>query len=216
VNPEAALQLADWRRQTAVLYARVREQADPAAAHALWREGRDRMMRTHPQSPLPAGDPMRTYGVPYWAYDPALRWRVPVEPVSQPLRLQADTGPDGVTRLEQAGWVTLPDPVGRRVALWWLDQYGGGLFLPLRDATAGAASYGGGRFLLDTAKGADLGSADGALVIDLNFLYHPSCRYDSRWVCPLAPNGNVIDLPIPAGERLTRPGAHAGIVRDQA
>jgi uncharacterized protein len=78
MNPEAAVQLADWRRQTASLYTRVREQADPAAAHALWRDGRDQMMRSHPQSPLPAGDPMRTRGVPYWPYDPALRWTVRV------------------------------------------------------------------------------------------------------------------------------------------
>jgi len=203
MDPVTALELADWRRTTAALYARVRNQADPAAAHARWRDGRDLMMRSHPQSPLPADDPMRASGVPYWRYDPALRWEVPVEPVSSPQRLEIDTGQDGITHLEQAGWVTLPDPVGRRLAVWWLDQYGGGIFLPVRDATAGNGSYGGGRYLLDTAKGADLGSAGDALVIDLNFLYHPSCRYDPRWVCPLAPRDNTIDVPVPAGERLT-------------
>jgi uncharacterized protein len=205
MNPVTALQLADWRRQTAALYGRVRDHADPATAHALWRDGRGRLLGSHPQSPLPAGDPMRERGVPYWPYDPAMRWTVPVEPVSRPQRLAIDTGPDGITHLEQAGWVTLPAPVGRRLALWWLDQYGGGLFLPVRDATAGRGSYGGGRYLLDTAKGADLGSDGQALVIDLNFLYHPSCRYDDRWVCPLAPAGNTIDVPVNAGERLTPP-----------
>jgi uncharacterized protein len=202
VDPVTALQLADWRRATAALYARVRGQAEPAVAHALWREGRDRLMRSHPQSPLTAGDPLRASGVPYWPYDPALRWTVSVEPVTEPQRLAIDTGPDGITRLEQAGWVTLPAPVGRRLAVWWLDQYGGGLFLPLRDATAGGTSYGGGRYLLDTAKGADLGADGQGLVIDLNFLYHPSCRYDVRWVCPLAPAGNTIDVAVRAGERL--------------
>ena len=202
MNPVTALELASWRRATAALYAQVREQADPAAGHKLWREGRDRMMRTHGQSPLPPGDPLRATGLPYWPYDPALRWEVPVEPAARPQRIEIDTGPDGVTRLEQAGWVTLPDPVGRRLALWWLDQYAGGLFLPFRDATAGSGSYGGGRYLLDTAKGADLGSAGQALVIDLNFLYHPSCRYDGRWTCPLAPANNTIDVPVRAGERL--------------
>lgn len=205
MNPATALQLADWRRETAGLYARVRAEADPAAAHALWMHGRGRLLRSHPQSPLPPGDPVRDRGVPYWTYDPALRWTVPVEPVTKPERLVIDTGPDGVTRLDQAGWVTLPQPVGRRLAVWWLDQYGGGIFVPLRDATAGSTSYGGGRYLLDTAKGADLGSAGQALVIDLNFLYHPSCRYDARWVCPLAPAGNTIDVPIAAGERLDPP-----------
>jgi uncharacterized protein len=205
VNPATALELASWRRDTAVLYSRVRDHADPAAAHALWRNGRDRLLRSHPQSPLPANDPMRVRGVPYWPYDPALRWSVPVEPVSRPQRLAIDAGPDGMTRLDQVGWVTLPGPIGRRLAVWWLDQYGGGLFLPVRDATAGHTSYGGGRYLLDTAKGADLGSAGQGLVIDLNFLYHPSCRYDDHWVCPLAPHDNTIDVPVRAGERLAPP-----------
>jgi len=123
MNPVTALQLAGWRRETASLYGRVRDQADPAAARELWRDGRDRLLRAHPQSPLPAGDPLRVSGVPYWPYDPALRWTVPVEPAARPRRLEIDTGPDGVTRLEQAGWVTLPAPVSRRLALWWLDQY---------------------------------------------------------------------------------------------
>jgi uncharacterized protein len=207
VNPGTALELVDWRRATAALYARVRSQADAAIAHAQWRDGRDQMMRSHSQSPLPPADPMRASGLPYWPYDPALRWEVPVESASRPLRLEIDTGDDGVSRLEQAGWVTLPDPVGRRLALWWLDQYAGGLFLPVKDATAGNGSYGGGRYLLDTAKGADLGTAGGKLVIDLNFLYHPSCRYNDRWVCPLAPHDNTIDTPIRAGERMAGPAA---------
>lgn len=73
MNPATAVELADWRRATAALYARVREQAGPAAAHALWRDGRDRMMRSHPQIPLPPTDPMRASRVPGWPYDAALR-----------------------------------------------------------------------------------------------------------------------------------------------
>ena len=60
----------------------------------------------------------------------------------------------------------------------------------------------GGRYALDTAKGADLGGPTGRLIIDLNFLYHPSCRYNDAWVCPLAPPGNTISTPVNAGERL--------------
>ena len=86
--------------------------------------------------------------------------------------------------------------------VWSLEQYAGGLFVPLRDGTAGDTSYGGGRYLLDTAKGADLGGGPGTLVIDLNFLYHPSCRYNPDWQCPLAPPGNTIAAPVRAGERM--------------
>ena len=89
------------------------------------------------------------------------------------------------------------------LTVWWLQQYGGGLFLPLRDATAGSTTYGGGRYLLDTAKGADLGGTLATLVIDLNFLYHPSCRYSSQWQCPLAPAENTLGPAVQAGEQLS-------------
>ncbi len=104
--------------------------------------------------------------------------------------------------MRRVGLVRLPEPVAGTLDLWSFEQYGGGLFLPLKDATAGDTSYGAGRYLLDTAKGADLGGSDGRLVVDLNFAYHPSCRYDDRWQCPLAPPGNVLSAAVRAGERL--------------
>ena len=81
-------------------------------------------------------------------------------------------------------------------------QYGGGLFLPFRDATSGEQTYGGGRYLLDGAKSADLGGTDGRLVLDFNFAYHPSCVHDPRWSCPLAPPANTLPFAVEAGERL--------------
>ena len=77
------------------------------------------------------------------------------------------------------------------------------MFLPFRDGTSGNQTYGGGRYLLDTAKGADLGTEDGGLVLDFNFAYHPSCVWDDRWSCPLAPPGNRLDIEVLAGEGLS-------------
>ena len=85
--------------------------------------------------------------------------------------------------------------------LYWLEGYGGGLFLPFRDATAASETYGGGRYLLDTVKGADLGMDGGRLVLDFNFAYNPSCSYDPGWVCPLSPPANSLPIAIRAGER---------------
>jgi uncharacterized protein (DUF1684 family) len=62
------------------------------------------------------------------------------------------------------------------------------------------STYGGGRYLLDTVKGADLGGSDGRLVVDLNFLYAPSCAHDEAWACPLAPPGNRLEVAVTAGE----------------
>jgi uncharacterized protein (DUF1684 family) len=85
--------------------------------------------------------------------------------------------------------------------LYWLEGYGGGLFVPFADATSGDETFGAGRYLLDTVKGADLGTEHGRLVLDFNFSYQPSCAYDSRWACPLAPPANRLDMRVEAGER---------------
>jgi uncharacterized protein len=172
------------------------------AGHQLWRQGRDRLFREHPQSPLSPLHPLRSSGLPCWPYDPELRFELPLVRALDRDQSSLPSGADGMTLMRRVGSVRLPNPVGSTVAVWWLDQYAGGLFLPLRDGTAGQSSYGGGRYLLDTAKGADLGASDGTLTIDLNFLYHPSCRYSDAWQCPLAPQGNRVSEPVRAGERL--------------
>ncbi len=205
------LQLLDWRRRVSELYAEVRSAEDPAQGHRLWRAGRDALFREHPQSPLPPDDPLRRSGLPYAAYDPDLRFVLPLLPPPDPrARLELDDGDDAGTSLRAVGRVELPAPVGGSLVVWWLEQYGGGLFLPLRDGSAGRtsgySSYGGGRYLLDTAKGADLGGDEDHLVVDLNFAYHPSCRYDSRWLCPLAPPGNTLTATVGAGEQISTGG----------
>jgi uncharacterized protein len=101
----------------------------------------------------------------------------------------------GTARFDLAG-------VPLRLALYWLEGYGGGLFLPFRDATSGTTTYGACRYLLDTVKGADLGTRDGDLVLDFNFAYNPSCSYDPSWVCPLSPPENRLSVEVEAGERL--------------
>jgi uncharacterized protein (DUF1684 family) len=201
-SPPAELQLADWRRQVSELYAEIRAQKSAERGHQIWRSGRDELFRRHPQSPLPEQDPLRVTGLPYWPYDPDLRFALELLPAPAPQLRQVPAGDDGTTALRLIGRVELPAPIGATIDVWWLQQYAGGIFLPLRDGSAGGTSYGGGRYALDTAKGADLGGSDRAIVVDLNFLYHPSCRYDSAWQCPLAPAGNTIGARIEAGERL--------------
>jgi uncharacterized protein (DUF1684 family) len=196
------LELTGWRRMVGELYAAVRAEDDPRRGHALWRHGRDELFRSHPQSPLLPGDPLRVTGLPYWPYDPQLRFDVPLLHAGQDLPVSVPTS-EGATPMARLGRVHLPAPVDAVIDVWWLQQYAGGLFLPLRDGTAGESSYGGGRYVLDTAKGADLGGQGGRLIVDLNFLYHPSCRYNDAWLCPLAPPGNTISTRVSAGERLS-------------
>jgi uncharacterized protein (DUF1684 family) len=209
-GPTDRLELADWRRRIAELYAEVRRRgADPVAAHALWRETREALYRGHPQSPVPPAARAGFRAV-HFPYDPSLRFELPLLPdadeapaVAAPLALPVSAGtPRTFTRI---GWIQVPLPGGtRRLAVYWLAEYAGGLFLPFGDATNGRETYGAGRYVLDTAKGADLGgdAEQGTLVIDLNFAFQPSCAFDPRWACPLAPPENRLDVAVRAGERL--------------
>ena len=197
-----SLELADWRRRVSELFVQIRADGDPERAHLTWRTGRDELFGSHPQSPLLPDDPLRRTGLPYGPYDSALRFELPLLG-AEPATLAIPTGGDDVTRMHRIGRVALPAPIEASLDVWWLDQYAGGVFVPLCDGSAGNGSYGGGRYLLDTAKSADLGGTASTMIIDLNFAYHPSCRYNPAWVCPLAPPGNTIAARVDAGERMS-------------
>lgn len=207
-SARTALEVADWRRRVFALYDEVRRADDPAEGHALWSAGRDDLMENHPASPLSEDERERFNGLPVAPYDPAWRFELPILP-AEPGGFEFPTGTDGVVPFERVGKVEIPE-VGS-LDVWRLMTYGGGLFVPVRDALAGHAggTYGGGRYLLDTIKGADLGSDAGAgtIVLDLNFAYNPSCAYDPAWACPLAQPGNVLAVPVPVGELYAGLGA---------
>ena len=128
------------------------------------------------------------------------------EPAEEARILIAGSGPEPTPFRRFAHVVFELGGEAQRLALYWLEAYGGGVFLPFGDATSGNETYGAGRYLLDTVKGADLGAEHGRLVLDFNFAYNPSCSYDPRWACPLAPPENRLPLPIRAGERFTGTG----------
>ncbi|WEK60059.1 MAG: DUF1684 domain-containing protein [Candidatus Microbacterium colombiense] len=196
-----AVEVVDWRRRVFALYDAVRREESPEDAHELWRIERDDLMLHHPATALSAEDRASFSGLPIAPYDASWRFELPIL-AAEAASFDFATGTDGVVPFERIGRVEVPD-VGS-LDVWRLASYGGGLFIPLRDALAGApgGTYGGGRYLIDTVKGADLGSdaEAGTIVLDFNFAYNPSCAYDPAWACPLAPPGNVLAVPVPVGE----------------
>lgn len=199
-----AEQLWEWRQEIADLYHEIRSDADSSVAWPIWCETRTRLFRTHPQSPIEPGDRDVYTGPAVFEYDPKLRLRAQLAPV-RPDRTTFATGADGdVSMRAFARTVGLEEQLGGELTLFWIEGYGGGVFLPFTDATSGTETYGGGRYLLDTIKGADLGRVglDGSLTLDFNFSYFPSCAYSSRYVCPLAPQTNRLQGAVRAGERL--------------
>ncbi len=205
------LTLADWRRRVAALYVEVRAMAatDPASAHAHWRSAREWLYREHPQSPVPMAQ-RSGFRASHFEHDPRLRFTLVVEPGPAPDQMAPalslpNSGSDTLA-FGRIGLVRVPFPEGeRQLSVFWLSGYSGGLFIPFRDATNGPATYGAGRYLVDAAKSHDLGAdaQTGALTLDFNFATQPSCAFDPKWACPLAPPENRLDLEVRAGERLT-------------
>jgi len=206
VTPPASddpLALADWRRRVQELYACIRADPDPSRAWHMWREHRDWLFREHPMSPVPRTRRACFRGIPVFEYDPSLRVAARLQHADgQPVTVEI--GGKGVLSFRPIAQTEgLEEGFGRELTVFWIEGYGGGLFLPFRDRTTARETYGGGRYLLDAIKGADLGvDSDGRLILDFNFSYHPSCAWNDAYVCPLATTANTLAVPVRAGERM--------------
>jgi len=201
-TPSDPVALAGWRRAVAELYADVRASGDDAeAAATTFRARRDRLFREHDESPIPR-DRRAQWQSAWFPYDPA--WRVigAVSRLPKPSTFEIALSADGVVRCSRVGIVEfMQHGVAATLFLYWFEGYGGGLWLPFADVGNSATTYGGGRYLYDTIKGADLGATATRFVLDFNFAYNPSCAYDERWSCPLPPTENRLAFEVTAGER---------------
>ncbi len=197
------LDLWDYRRRVSDHYGAVRGRGVGEPAWTAWRQARDELFRDHPQSPLDDETRASFGGLHYFAYDPTLRFEVIVLPFSEQDRTLIGHSGSGESAFRRFGHaeIEVGGAVGSLV-FYWLEGYGGGVFVPFGDLTNGNETYGGGRYLLDSAKGADLGSNGDEVIVDFNYAYHPSCVHSDRWSCPLAPAENRLPVAVRAGERL--------------
>ena len=197
----AYLELLDWRRRVSELFADVRHRRPDAGTLSWFRQAKDELLRSHPQSPIPEAERATFSGLAYWPYDPGARVEARFEPTEQEQVFGAGTE-IAFRRIGHLSFTLSGQSCS--LAAFWIEGYAGGLFVPFRDTTSGTETYGAGRYALDTIKSADLGSAADtkSVVLDFNYAYHPSCAYDPRWVCPLAPPDSRLVIPVQAGEKL--------------
>ena len=200
-DPQSLLDLVDWRRRVGDLY-RI---SGPDAINRF-RKGRDDLFRTHPQSPIEHRERHSFAGLHYFPHDPAYRLDARFEP-GEGSELLIDTGgEDGAVRYRRAGQLVFRlRGKSCRLTVLSLVQYAGGLFVPFRDTTSGRETYGGGRYLFDTAKDTDglvldITPGSSGVTIDFNYAYNASCAYSPMWACPLAPPENYLTVPVRAGE----------------
>jgi uncharacterized protein len=195
-------ELADYRRSVAELYLIARNHyMDVEDRWINFRQGRNRLYATHPQSALSPEQKQNFTSLNYFDYNPHYRFLLPLDPAAEAGTLEMELPEEGIIHLQRIGRIHFTlEAQPLSLSLFWIQGYGGGIFLPFRDQTNNHETYGGGRYLLDTIKLADLGREEGKLVIDFNYAYNPSCTYNPRWVCPLAPPENWLPAPIRAGE----------------
>ena len=200
--------LADWRRRIATLHAEIRAEPSPERGWKLWQETRAQLVRSHPKSPLPPGTRESFPGFDLYPYDPDFRFTVSLISDEGPT-IDANLGADGRLLFRRIAYTSgLALSLGSELPVYWIEGYGGGLFLPFRDGTSGQETYGGGRYLIDAIKGVDLGlDGEGHLVLDFNFAYHPTCAMSDAFVCPLAPPEARVPAKVRAGERLQKSAA---------
>ena len=209
------LDLYDYRLRVATMFrehsASLRQGTSAMESLAQFRAARDELFKMHPQSALAETERATFTGLRYFPFEESARVPAvltplpPSDPVSAP-----HSGSDAMP-LNRAGKLTFTlhgEPLS--LTVFWIDVYGGGLFVPFRDTTAPDETYGAGRYLVDTVKGAllegftpqgtEIGFSGGHVMLDFNLAYNPSCAYNARWACPLAPPENWLPVPVRAGE----------------
>lgn len=210
-RPSAYLDLYDYRVQVSAMdrerHRSLAAGEDPEQVVTGFRAKRDRLFATHQQSALDAGQRRAFQGLVYFEYDPRARVEATVTSDVESRQIDMGTsGPDALPMHVVAYLDFRYRDRAARLSLFWIDVYGGGLFLPFRDTTAPDVTYGAGRYLFDTVKGSTFERLDGLdgeqrIVLDFNYAYNPSCAYNPRWACPLAPPENRLPFAVPAGEK---------------
>lgn len=167
------------------------------------REQKDAMFRDDEESPIPAADRADFAGLEYWEPDPAYYFVGQLHLDFEPQRFEIVSTSGKNRPCERVGWIAfVVDGEPQRLHVYrLLDQPlragGEGYFLPFMDGTTGEETYPAGRYI-------ELrGPEGGPFVLDFNSAYNPYCAYGDvdRYVCPVTPQENRLDVRIESGER---------------
>ncbi len=161
----------------------------------------DLFMEQSPDSPFTAEQRSTFQGLSYFPPDPAFRVTARLALIAGQEELLVPTSDGTVRRYVRYAWAEF-DLQGNRQRLLLLkdrdSRVSNRLFLAFRDRTSGKETYGGGRYIdLFQQREADI-------TIDFNLAYNPYCVFNYTYSCPLAPEENLLEVPIPAGEKMVR------------
>ncbi len=145
--------------------------------------------------------PSRTQflGLDYFSYDADWRVEATWHPWDHPQTLRILTVTGGVEEETAVGEIRFSrDGKTHTLVPFWSGRPDEDLFLVFADETSGDETYGSARFLVVAPP------RDGRVTLDFNRAYNPPCAFTSFATCPLPPKGNVLPLPVRAGEKRYR------------
>jgi uncharacterized protein (DUF1684 family) len=165
-----------------------------------YRHRRDHFFGEHPHSPLTAEQRALFHGLDYFPEREDLAFVLTLDESGSDVgeRIDIPTTDGKVKAFVRAGRVSIAVEGAEATLTVLRDVERGGLFIPFRDATAGAETYELGRYLEPKNR------PDGTLDIDFNYAYNPFCAYGQGWSCPIPPEENRLSIAVPAGERIYR------------
>lgn len=139
---------------------------------------------------------MTFQGIPYYADDMKYKVHAKVTVPEEEQLIDVTNVLGATSALPVAALLTF-NLSGTEHTLSAFDEGGETYFVVFGDATNGVSSYGGGRFLYPKKP------EDGhdKIVLDFNLSVNPPCAFTDFATCPLPPSGNVLDVPIEAGEK---------------
>src|SRR5258707_13197471 len=164
-------ELLDYRRSVSDIYSSVRNsQVDNSTRWQRFREARDQLLCTHVQSALSLEQKATFSGLHYYPYDPAYRFIVPVEPDPEPETLDVHLKYDGTMRMRRFGKIHFAvqrQPLS--LSVYWIEGYGGGLFLAFWHLTNNHENLCGSRYFFGNLQQSGILHSKRHF---LNFFYH--------------------------------------------
>jgi uncharacterized protein len=152
-----------------------------------------------------ANSPTRTHflGLRYFDYNPAWVVTAKYQAYATPRSIEVATIIGTVEPTPNPGFASF-EVAGQQFNLQLLEGNNPGeYFTIIGDRTNGKSTYGMARFLAGKLE-------EGAktVVLDFNRMYNPPCAFTPFATCPMPPEGNRMNIEVPAGEQKYAGGKH--------
>lgn len=160
------------------------------------RKLKDEFMKNAHQSPLTEKQKLTFKKLNYFPASDKYKFHVALKEFAQQTPIKMMTSKGDVQDYIKYAYIEFQvDSVDCMLTVY-MDDQSDYLFVPFKDKTTGKDTYSAGRYIeLEKIE-------EQQFLLDFNTAYNPYCAYNDRWVCPLTPFENTLQVEISAGEKI--------------